>query len=274
MPVPLVPACAYQGGKQRLAASIVDVLWAGTHRLYADLCCGSGAIAIELVNRGVPPAHITMVDQGPWGLFWREIGAGTYSLAALREQIAQIPTDPAQVEPYIHALSRQPVQAETAPYVFILLQAASFGSKAIWIADGRWQNCSFRRYWLPTATSHRRSPVNPMMPMPGTLYGRVAALAERMVGVRGVWDQIEAIDLPFETVSFVDPPYCHTTAYGHTTDILAFIQRHPHHALYVSEGRPLSTQAITLAGGRSKGGISGERKQAHEEWLTPFLPGE
>ncbi len=44
--------CAYQGGKQRVAAQIVDHLLEAAPepdaRFY-DLCCGSGAVSIELV---------------------------------------------------------------------------------------------------------------------------------------------------------------------------------------------------------------------------------
>ena len=35
------------------------------------------------------------------------------------------------------------------------------------------------RHWQPTATSSRRSPVNPMMPMPDSLYERVSGARRR-----------------------------------------------------------------------------------------------
>ena len=49
-------SCTYQGGKQRFASPIVDHLLTATTEpdsLFYDLCCGSGAISIELVNRGM-----------------------------------------------------------------------------------------------------------------------------------------------------------------------------------------------------------------------------
>ena len=57
--------CSYQGGKQRIAAQIVDHLIdaapdSSSH--FYDLCCGSGAVSIELVNRGIEPSRITMLD--------------------------------------------------------------------------------------------------------------------------------------------------------------------------------------------------------------------
>ena len=45
--------CAYQGGKQRVAVQIVDILLEaapGPDSRFYDLCCGSGAVSIELVN--------------------------------------------------------------------------------------------------------------------------------------------------------------------------------------------------------------------------------
>ena len=45
--------CSYQGGKQRIASQVVDhLLDAAPSRdsHFYDLCCGSGAISIELVN--------------------------------------------------------------------------------------------------------------------------------------------------------------------------------------------------------------------------------
>ena len=48
--------CSYQGGKQRIAPQIVDNLIEASNSsnsFFYDLCCGSGAISIELVNRGI-----------------------------------------------------------------------------------------------------------------------------------------------------------------------------------------------------------------------------
>ena len=58
-------------------------------------------------------------------------------------------------------------------YDYLLLQAGAFGSKWIGIEGNKWTNNTFRSYWLPTETSNRKSPVNPMMPLPNTLYERV-----------------------------------------------------------------------------------------------------
>jgi len=66
--------CSYQGGKQRVAAEIAEILVDETGIVdsgaeFFDLCCGSGAISVEMINKGVDPSKITMLDRGPWGFF-------------------------------------------------------------------------------------------------------------------------------------------------------------------------------------------------------------
>jgi len=75
--------CAYQGGKQRVAAQMVDQLLEAAptpNSRFYDLCCGSGAVSIELVNRGVDPSRIWMLDISSWGCFWSAIGSGTFNM--------------------------------------------------------------------------------------------------------------------------------------------------------------------------------------------------
>jgi len=188
----LQPIVSYQGGKQRLAPTIVEYLLKEGGDYYYDLCCGSGAIALELVNRGISPSKITMVDSGPWGVVWSLIGMGLFPLKTLELYIKDIPQDRSKIKNYMEKLSKRDARIDQA-VTFLLLQAASFGSKPIWVSKdnklgvpGAWQwaNTSFRSYWQPTAESNRRSPVNPMMPMPKTLFKRAALVCEKMKGVK------------------------------------------------------------------------------------------
>ena len=59
--------CSYQGGKQRLTKQIVDISYAENdiddHTQFYDICCGSGAISIELLNRSVNSKNIHMMDK-------------------------------------------------------------------------------------------------------------------------------------------------------------------------------------------------------------------
>lgn len=264
------PAVTYQGGKQRIAKAIVDVMDCSGCSRFFDMCCGSGAVSMELVSRGLfQPSQITMVDAGPWGLFWESVGRGQFLLYMMEYWCNQVPADRNQIKEFMEDLSKQPVD-QNAPYVFLLLQAASFGGKAIWIKDGRWQNCSFRSYWQPTATSSRRSPVNPMMPMPETLYLRTCEIASVMAGVTGICGKVEEIQPPDDSLVYIDPDYEGTTGYGHGLDVVAYskLLRARH---YISEGRALSTDPVLISSGRSKGGISGDRQvSANQEWLSKF----
>lgn len=269
----LIPPISYQGGKQRIAKQIIDFI--PKDGTFCDMCCGSGAISIEMVNRGKPPNEIFMVDQSPWGDFWAHVGWGLFKMEKLRGYINQIPSVQ-NIQGYIKELSKLPSNVDT-PYVFLLLQAASFGGKAIWIKDNKWQNCSFRNYWEPTETSNRRSPVNPMMPMPNTLYDRVGRICDRMKGVDAHQGNVEYL-VPSESydyVVYIDPPYNETTSYGYNFDLYKWIKK-CQVTCYVSEGRPLNgcTEAYQISSGQKKGGISGERKKAHEEWLSVFRKGE
>ena len=83
----LYSPCTYQGAKQRVSKEIVDYIISneliypskGGTKIY-DLCCGSGAITVEFLNRGVHPNNIVMCDCSSWGKFWKSIGEGSFSL--------------------------------------------------------------------------------------------------------------------------------------------------------------------------------------------------
>ena len=177
--------CSYQGGKQRLAKQIVDIFYKENNinddTKFFDLCCGSGAISLELINRGFNPNNITMIDNGCFGQFWQDIANGEFDLDIFKREIENLP-NLENIQSYLKKLSDLPVDEDKMVYHYLLLQAGAFGSKQIWIENNKWKNNTFRSYWLPTETSNRRSPVNPMMPMPNTLYNRVEAIVEQLSG--------------------------------------------------------------------------------------------
>jgi len=264
----LQPPCAYQGGKQRLAKAITSIIRLDKQYFY-DLCCGSGAVSLAFRSKGVSPDRLVLVDKSPWGLFWQEIGRGTFSLKEFRYHLDQLPANIEQIPTYLRTLSQTLAEPETCVYIYLLLQSGSFGSKAIWIDGGRWRNCTFRSYWKPTAISSRHSPVNPMMPMPDTLYERVCRIAEAMYGCQGIWGDVRDVQISENSVVYIDPPYQGTTAYGFNFDVLDFVKSLNVRA-YVSEAVPLSPQAVQVSGTRSKGGISGVRQTANQEWISCF----
>ncbi|HLS02859.1 MAG TPA: hypothetical protein VK054_12945, partial [Beutenbergiaceae bacterium] len=247
----------------------------GENTQFYDLCCGSGAISIELVNRGINPTQITMVDMSSWGAFWAAIGSGEFNTATFDALVNHVPEDKHHVKFHMQTLAAQPLDGNEAE-LYPVLQAASFGGKQIWHNGTRWENAFFRDYWKPTPTSVRRSPANPMQPSPTELRRRVVALATAMKGVRGLKADVMTMlhtPLPADAIVYVDPPYQDTTAYAYAFDVIEFATRFReinHAPLYVSEGKPLSDDAVQLAFGGAKGGIAGSRAGKHQEWLSRF----
>lgn len=270
--------CSFQGGKQRIASQVADHLLDNAlepNSRFYDLCCGSGAVSIELVNRGVDPSRIWMLDISSWGSFWSAIGAGTFSMGVFERFLAELPIDKRDYKHHMSALSALPLKEDEAE-LYPLLQACSFGGKQVWRDGERWANACFRDYWEPTTTSVRRSPANPMQPGPTELRRRIAALVSGMRGVNCVKKDIMTIlnaPLPTNAVVYVDPPYNSTTKYGFSFDLTSFINRFREinqAPLFISEGVPLNNKAIMLTFGGAKGGISGARKGKHQEWLSRF----
>lgn len=270
----LLPPTSYQGAKNRIAHLIVDKLLDQNNTKYYDLCCGSGAITLELINRGVVPQNITMCDAGPWGLFWKEISEGKFDLDLLKKEISQLP-DIENIKDYIVKLSRLPAAINTSQ-IFLLLQASSFGSKPIWIENKSWKNCSFRSYWKPTATSNRKSPVNPMMPMPETILERATAISKVCGGLNVIYGNIEEVKPEENATVYIDPPYRKTTPYGWDFDVVKYALSV--NQCFVSEGYaiPEAQESLKLidANTRKKGGINGKRQiNPNEEYLNIFKKG-
>ena len=279
--------CSYQGGKQRLAKQIVDIFYKendiNDDTKFFDLCCGSGAISLELINRGFNPNNITMIDNGCFGQFWQDIANGEFDLDIFKREIENLP-NLENIQSYLKKLSDLPVDEDKMVYHYLLLQAGAFGSKQIWIENNKWKNNTFRSYWLPTETSNRRSPVNPMMPMPNTLYNRVEAIVEQLSGSiiasrESVFDAVYRIDEERNKgnkniIIYIDPPYANTTGYKETFDIYSLEgQIWSTSPIYISEGYKMqgASESYLLSVGRTKGNISGEaKKKPTEEWLNRF----
>ena len=275
----LVPPCSYQGGKQRLAKQIVDVIFEqneiNENINFYDLCCGSGAITLELINRGINPKNITMVDASMWGKLWEAIGNDKFKLDVFKNEIDKLP-EINSINKYLKEINNNKVIKELDIYHFLLQQAGSFGSKYIDSDGDNWLNSTFRNYWVPTETSNRRSPVNPMMPMPNTLFQRTELIVKSISGdIKAIHSKIENVDWCFNnnSIVYIDPPYKNTSGYNHDFDYENFIINNRDVNIYVSEGYKMSCSddAILLSKGRTKGNINGDvKKKPVEEWLNIF----
>ena len=267
----------YQGGKSRLANEIVARIMPDVSKVsrFYDVCCGTGAVTLAAIERGLDPLRITMIDVGLWGDFWSLVGCGTLDMEALRRVIVAVPTDPREIKDHAEYLFRCAPDVQTSVHEFLVLQAAAIGGAPIWIDKGRWvRHSGFRDYWMPTATSSRRSPVNPMMPMPNTILSRVSAVVRRALGVRVLTTDVRrALAVEDGAVVYIDPPYRDTTGYGFlgfdVEDVACRMSANA--TVHVSETKPLTSVSHQLSVGRAKGGMTGNRRcRANEEWLSTF----
>ena len=138
----ILPPCSYQGGKQRVSKEIIDYIF-DTSTIYEntkffDLCCGSGAITLELISRSVNPQNIIMLDVSSWGAFWEFIGEGKFSYEKFLAYTDAVPRDKTKIQEHIKALSKENADIDEC-YKYILLQASSFGGKQIWNENGEWK---------------------------------------------------------------------------------------------------------------------------------------
>lgn len=136
---------------------------------------------------------------------------------------------------------------------------------------------------MPTDTSSRKSPVNPMMPMPNELFRRVEKINNKMrkCGIKAYkMDVLDMVDKILkedtDTIVYIDPPYLGTTGYNNSFNVISLIStitENKNVKVYLSEGSKFenATKAKLLTSGRKKGNISGNvKKKPTEEWLNIF----
>lgn len=270
---------AYQGGKSKVAKKIVEVIKNnhGEDFTFADVCCGGGSVSIEMVNSGLHPENIYMFDAGAIGAFWQQVGEGSIDLDYFEYLIYKIPKDPRKIQSHLKQMSNMEYEyvGKVVPE-YLLLQAGAFGGKQIYDEGCKFSNTSFRAYWEPTKTSSRRSPVNPMMPMPDTLLRRVKEIVEVMYPIKAFHKYAENINFRKivsnsgkNVVVYIDPPYKGTTGYKDTVDLELVIgnAKRAGCEVYVSEYYALTDNFVILSETK-KGGISGDRGGIMTEYIS------
>ena len=273
----LKPMFAYQGGKTKLASKIYNEITnrVGKDITFVDVCCGGGSVSIEFINSGLHSENIYMFDSGAIGAFWQQVSEGTFDLEYFEYLIKKIPSDLENVKGFMEDLSNiEYTYVGEVVSEYLLLQAAAFGGKQIYDLGTKFSNTSFRNYWKPTETSSRRSPVNPMMPMPSTLLSRVKQVVSEMQAVKAVHTYAENIDFSKiktdkDLVVYIDPSYKGVTGYKDTIDLSLVIDRAKYVGakVFASEYYNLSDDFIILSD-TTKGGISGYRKGSMVEYLS------
>lgn len=273
------PMFAYQGGKSKVAKKIVEVIKKnhGEDFTFVDVCCGGGSVSIEMVNEGLHPENIWMFDAGAIGAFWQQVSEGAIDLDYFEYLIDKIPKDPREIQAHLKLMSD--IEYEYVGEVvheYLLLQAGAFGGKQIYDEGHKFSNTSFRAHWEPTETSSRRSPVNPMMPMPETLLQRVKELVGVMSPIKACHTYAENIDFSKivtssgrKVIVYIDPPYKGTTGYKDTVDLDVVIANAKRVGceVYVSEYYAMSEDYVILSETK-KGGISGDRTGVMVEYMS------
>jgi len=268
----LSPPLPYQGGKRRIAPAILDIIRPDPGEPFWDLCCGAGAVTMEAIRRGHPTYLCVMVDAGPWGEVWRDIGRGTFDLKLLAALLRDVPDptkDFAKTKEHGVWLSKQPVEAAARPAVYLVLQAGSWGGRAIgWDSALGWRHSGFHPGWTPKPTSISKRPVLPFHPLPATLYERMAALCDLMLGVCGLPTDVRMV-YPQRGKAYLDPPYIATADYpAGFLNVEAYARSLPVPS-WVSEGRALHEGALRMTS-RAGSHIAGGHSAPLDEWLTPF----
>lgn len=271
------PPVGYAGGKRRFAPVIVDRLLTHSPERVFDLGCGSGAVSLELLNRGFPLDKLVMLDAGPWGWFWEAVGQGTLDLPRVRgffEHILKLP--PLRVAAFVEAeVASLPPSAET----FLVLQAAAFGSTPVWWDGVKWRRGEGNRgykargYWEPGPDSKETKPRGTIF-TPEKVLQRTEEVVRRMRGVDARRGLVEDLELGSTGLAYIDPPYASSSGYGEVMDLNAVLQsaRLP---VYISEGRKLagSNEAWRLDSGRKGASLNGKSRKTTsdaEEWLNFF----
>lgn len=213
------------------------------------------------------------------------IGKSSFDLSIFKSFTDSIPKDITKIKQYALDILSKAVNKELLPYHFLFLQACAFGATATWIEEDKWCKAGgLRDYWLPTETSNRKSPVNPMMPMPDNLYKRMELLCDKANGINGyymdVFDFIYVLDEEWDIknnkklIIYIDPPYKNTQQYGYSFNIYELEgQIWNNVPIYISEGMELhgAKKTYLLSSGRTKGNINGKtKKKPVEEWLNKF----
>lgn len=273
--------CTYQGGKQRIAKDIVDVISSNDmiygRKIY-DLCCGSGALSMEFIRRGVAARDIVMLDKSNWGDVFRRIGRQEVKTDEMYLYYDRtIPKEKCEIKEYAKKVAYNEVNEATKEYDFLMLQACSFGGCAVWDEDGKWKKIGgWRDYWIPKEGMSRKSPCNPMMPMWETIVKRIEALQVEMSGVVGIREDINSIIDKIEegSIVYIDPPYNDKQGYGYQIknmeEVICKLRRKS--VVYVSESCKISTANDTwnISKERTKGNINGKSVNRIEEWLNRF----
>lgn len=245
------PPVYYLGGKGRIASSIVDTI--APTETFVDICCGSGAVFLEVAARGVVPvSQITALDGGPWGDVWSAVGRGVFPHAELTRYAAAYAP-----ETWQHTLD----DISTAPDLaaFVLTQAGQFGGLALDWTGTAWGP---RRPRKMAGAGHL-----PSVPQPSVVVSRMQKICEKLHGMSAARVMVSpelVSHTPRGWCVYIDPPYKGTAGYGRVCDYMGVASAVG--GAWISEAVPLSEKAIRMSANRRA--LAGTTHNPREEWLS------
>lgn len=270
-----IPPVSYQGNKKIIASQIVSKIleYSNDNTSFYDVCCGSGAVSIELIKQNIAPNRITMIDVGPWGLFWKLIGENLFDLNILNKYIKNIPQNPNLVKKYIEQLTNLPSNIDTV-YKFLLIQACNFAGKSIRLENNTWKNVSIKPVWNPSNSSVRKHSSGTFTVSPKTLVKRLTEIIKRCKNINGIYDNAINIIPSNNSIIYIDPQYKKSYGYGkYKLDVEEFLEN-THSICLISETYQLEhynnyINSFKLNYNPTNTSINAKKKsKQREEWLS------
>jgi hypothetical protein len=266
--IKLGPPTGYKGGKRKFAPEIVQHLLKEQPAHIYDVCSGSGAITLALIEAGYPVEQITMVEAGPWGMFYLAASKGGLCMGNLRELFEAMPSDPRKVAEWVEkeiATIDDPGSEE-----FLILQAASYGSTPVWHDGSRWRRgdesanrgYKARSYWEPGPTSKEKKPRGTIFRV-DKIINAAAEIDVRCRGLNVHWGDAGEFEFRSDAIIYCDPPYAGNSGYGYDLDVERFITNRPC-KLYLSEGVAKEGSESFELGQRRGGNLSAKSKRSSE----------
>ena len=271
----------YQGGKHRFAPLIVPYLLGaaspGAH--FIDAFSGSGSVTWALINAGIEPNRITMIEGSIFGALWAALAADRFDLGAfLGEGEILAAEHDRHKGGALEYLKKRIATVRTTSEAMTLLpyvQAATYGGRQAVFTEGQ----GFKGSLYP----YRENRVS-FAPWPEKVTARILAIAgafrrlggplvvNATVTPGGLRDALNAF--PGPAVAYLDPPYVGTAGYSHGFEWRDFLSAPVRCPVFVSEYAEAG-HSIPLAE-TTKGGIQGGRLRVERlrvERLNYFAAG-
>lgn len=265
----LLPPCGYKGGKRRYGEIIANQILSlqRTGKIW-DVCCGSGAVTLALINKGISSEDIICVEAGPWALFWKSVADETFDIDYFESMIYKvINMDQKKVAEWVETtIAKEEPSAER----FIILQACAYGAEAVWWDNTKWRrghsktnrNYCARKYWEPGLNSKEKKPRGTMF-VPQTVLEMTKSILNRAKGLSVIQGDAQHEVVPVDgDIVYIDPPYYGVSGYGWELDVLKLVEK-LEVPMIVSEGKELpgsdrvivldSRKSSSLRGGSKKG---------------------